>query len=970
MKFFITFFFIFLHLTSFGQSQKEKDSVIILDIINTSLNEQDSIIQLKIFKKALSTSKKLKSDFGIYTSYRKIGNWKALKHNTDSTINEYKKGLKDLSNNSSYNFYFLMQIGDKFKNKSNYDSAVYYYRKSIGFGQKVFKKDLIVRGHVSLGNLWLQKREYDKSFKNYVRADSICNSDKTLKTSILRAQITNYLGFNARVTDGYEKALKYYLKAKKIYQNLNNEGGVQEVNIAIAQAYISMEKYNSALKLLNESVTYHAKYAPKKNSYSYAIIVRGFLLANMENYKEAEKDYKLYYNLAVKEKNELYERIGLGYLADFYMKSNQLDKSETYYKRAIKKCEKTGDLEREFELTGSLIDLSKKQKKFKKTVELYGKYVLLNEKIQEKNTVLKTKNLEIKYQTEKKEQEIALLTSQNKLAERQKKSQRNLLLGGITLTSIAGIFLFFLYRNRQKTTKKLQNLDIAKSNFFSNISHEFRTPLTLISGPIQQQLNKKNLSNDERSNFEMVNRNTNRLLSLVDQLLDISKVESGNLKLQITTSKIIPFIGAIADSFSFKTKNKNIDYKINIEPTTIDTWFDKDVLEKIITNLISNAVKYTPESGIVECNAIIKDNKLHFTIKNSGKGMTKEQLEKVFNRFYQISEDNKGTGIGLALVKELVTLHKGTITVQSTPNNRTTFTVKLPIIKKAFKDSEITSDTKSANILEKQEINTIQNSDIDNTSINEDNPILLIVDDNADIRTYVSSIFNETHTILQAQNGQEGIDIAIEQVPDIIISDIMMPIKNGIELCNTLKTDERTSHIPIILLTAKAGEENEIEGVKTGADDYITKPFNNELLKLKVEKLLENIKKLQERYSQEVILKPTEISINSADDLFLNRLQNVLDDKLVESTFNTEDFCKSIDMSRMQLHRKLKALFNMTTSEFIRSQRLKLAADLLKTSDVNVSQVGYSVGFNDPAYFSKRFKEVYNCTPTQYAKKG
>ena len=377
---------------------------------------------------------------------------------------------------------------------------------------------------------------------------------------------------------------------------------------------------------------------------------------------------------------------------------------------------------------------------------------------------------------------------------------------------------------------------------------------------------------------------------------------------------------------------------------------------------MSNAVKYTPENGEIVCEAVVKDNKFHFEIKNTGEQLTPEEVEKLFDRFYQVNEHTEGTGIGLSLVKEIISLHKGTISATSI-ENWITFKVMLPIAKAdyiAIEAEEISEkDIVSSNVILETE------NDFD-----DDTPILLIVEDNTDVRMYVDSIFKNTYKIIHAENGQEGIDLAIQHIPDIIISDIMMPIKNGIELCNILKTDERTSHIPIILLTAKAGEENEIEGVKTGADDYITKPFNNELLKLKVEKLLENIRKLQERFSQEVLLKPTEISISSTDDLFLNRLQDVLDDKLVESTFNTDDFCKSVNMSRMQLHRKLKALFNMTTTEFIRSQRLKLAADLLKTSDVTVSQVGYSVGFNDPAYFSKRFKEVYNCTPTQYAKKG
>jgi len=358
--------------------------------------------------------------------------------------------------------------------------------------------------------------------------------------------------------------------------------------------------------------------------------------------------------------------------------------------------------------------------------------------------------------------------------------------------------------------------------------------------------------------------------------------------------------------------------------------------------------------------------------------LSKEEQDKVFERFYQLNENKQGVGIGLALVKELVNLHKGKITVESIPNEWTTFKVIIPIHKEVFNEKEIedkvairSTDEEMINLEDLDEtskVDMVTDTSKDSDSQQDlDNPILLIVDDNADIRTYMSTIFKDIYTILTAKNGQEGIDLAIAHIPDIIISDIMMPVKNGIELCNTIKVDERTSHIPIILLTAKAGEENEIEGIKTGADDYVTKPFNEELLQLRVEKLIEGRKKLQERYSQEVILKPKDIAITSVDEQFLQRLQKVLDDKLVESSFSIENFSQAVGMSRMQLHRKLKALTGLSATEFIRSQRLKLAAQLLKKSEINVSQVGYSVGFNDHAYFSKCFKEMYHCTPTEYA---
>lgn len=538
------------------------------------------------------------------------------------------------------------------------------------------------------------------------------------------------------------------------------------------------------------------------------------------------------------------------------------------------------------------------------------------------------------------------------------------------------VLLFFMmyllgrYSVHRKTAKKLKKLDIAKSDFFANVSHEFRTPLTLISGPIQQQLNKEDLSVDERINLEMAQKNSKRLLSLVDQLLYISKLQTGNLKLSVSQQEIIPFIGSLTDSFTYIAEEKEITYLKYNKETQTEAWFDKEVLEKIIVNLVANAIKYTPKKGSIVCNTVVQNNQLLFEIRNSGEGLTEIQKKKIFERFYQVNEHTEGTGIGLALVKELVILHKGKIKVDSTPNEWTVFNVLLPIQKSIFKENEFAINTNSSKeVLINSIDKDIKEQPIVSKSSKEELPILLVVDDNENIRSYVENIFSSKYNVLKATNGAEGIAMGIKYIPDLIISDVMMPEKNGIELCTILKNDERTNHIPIILLTAKAGEENELKGIKTGADVYITKPFNAELLKEQVNNQIHIRKALQLRYSQEVILKPKDVVVASVEEEFLKKLQTVLDDKLVESTFSIEEFSKTLGMSRMQLHRKLKALTGMSASEFIRSQRLKLAADLLKKSNVNISQIGYSVGFNDHAYFSKCFKQLFGCTPSEYSKK-
>jgi len=294
----------------------------------------------------------------------------------------------------------------------------------------------------------------------------------------------------------------------------------------------------------------------------------------------------------------------------------------------------------------------------------------------------------------------------------------------------------------------------------------------------------------------------------------------------------------------------------------------------------------------------------------------------------------------------------------------------LAVDKTKLKNSKIKETADNVTTITTANLETKQKKEEnEEDTIYDELPILLIAEDNTDVRSLLTDTFKNEYEVVEAVNGEEGVLKAIDIIPDIIISDVMMPIKDGVELTNTLKNDERTSHIPIILLTAKAGDENELTGIDVGVDDYITKPFNQKILKSKAASLVALRKKLQSRYSQEVILKPKDIAITSVDEKFLERLQKILDEKLVESTFTTEEFSKTLHMSRMQLHRKLKALTGLSASEFLRSQRLKLAARILKQSDINVSEVGYSVGFNDHAYFSKCFKEVFSATPSEFASK-
>jgi len=509
-------------------------------------------------------------------------------------------------------------------------------------------------------------------------------------------------------------------------------------------------------------------------------------------------------------------------------------------------------------------------------------------------------------------------------------------------------------------TERLKKLSDFKTTLYTNISHEFRTPLTLISGPIDHQLAKTDLNEDDRKELSLVKQNANRLLSLVNQMMDLSLIDSGQQRLQVEEGDLGMLLKQIVAAFKYKANVKGITINTKIDAKQLrNVWFDKDVIEKVVSNLLSNAIKYAPEKSALIFDVNRQDDALILSLINVHKGIKVNDLSKLFQRFYQDNETLEGVGVGLALVKELVTLSKGSIIVNTVDEDKIQFTVTLPIAKDAFAASEISSDT-----LEEY----IDEQDVERTNQSSEKMVLLIVEDDEEIRKFVASIFSDTYQIIEAKNGEIGIEKALKYIPELIISDVMMPVQDGIALCNELKYNELTSHIPIILLTAKVGEKNEMEGLKTGADAYVTKPFNSENLKMRVGKLIESRKQLQKRFSKDFSIQP-ELAVSSTEASFLSRLKMVLDKEIIQPTFTSEQFAKAMLLSRTQLHRKLKAIFNMSASEFIRSQRLKLSLQLLKESDATISEIAYQVGFNTPSYFIKCFKETYHCTPNEYYQK-
>ena len=817
-----------------------------------------------------------------------------------ATIREHKNDKVKIGMQGIY--YLLASI---YYDKKYYNSALNYFfetEKSIQPNHPnaaLYK--VVILSQIAL--VYMDQNNYHKAIEKITDAYNLTVKEKMdvreLEVIFIKGRIENHFG-NA------EKSIPYFKKCLLKAEELERPINANKAMLFLGESYYKLKQYKISIDYLKKSEPYFVKNQDEKYLPELAIyLAKNYLQTNNT------EQFDLYIQKAEK-------LIGKNYNSSFYL---------TFLDVKIEKAIKNNQ-------TSELIRFIKVKDSITNLINL-------------ENSLLSFEDLETKYQTEKKEGQIKLLSAQNELAQKQK----YIYIGIVGLLLLIGGSLFYAYRNKIKTAQKLNELNELKSRFFANISHEFRTPLTLIKSPVQS-LQSEISDVDQKNKLQLIDTNSTRMLALVDQLLELSKIDSGKLKLILKDGNIGSFLTSIIEPFEFQSKEKGILFTANIQKTVENSAFDKDVIEKIVTNLVSNAFKYSPENESIVFTSSVENSNLKVVVSNTGSELKKEDLPKLFERFYQKNQSQQGVGIGLALVKELVELYKGTITT-SLENKELSFIVDLPL----------TMANENAVIIPPKDATSI----IENATTSETElPILLLVDDNADIRNVLKDIFKENYQILEAEDGEQALKIALKEIPDCIISDVMMPKMDGFEFTKQIKTNELTSFIPILLLTAKTSDEAHLQGLKSTADAFLTKPFNNEIVKETVLQLIAERKKLQERYSQELVLRPTDIVINSIDEKFVARLQKTLDEHVSNAEFSSDDFARAVGMSRMQLHRKLKTLFGVSTTEFLRNERLKIAAELLRKENGNISDVAYAVGFNDVSYFSKCFKELYQCTPTEF----
>lgn len=524
--------------------------------------------------------------------------------------------------------------------------------------------------------------------------------------------------------------------------------------------------------------------------------------------------------------------------------------------------------------------------------------------------------------------------------------------------------------------EKVQELSQMKLRFFTNISHEFRTPLTLIIGPLEKLIQQGHSLSEKKiaESYAIMHRNASILLRLINQLVDFRKFEQGKMKLYASESNIITFLNEVFLSFAELAENKNITYNFNTSRDDIKIWFDDDKLERIMYNLLSNAFKFTPQNGQIDLIVDEDDYDVIIQVSDNGVGIPVENQKHIFERFYQAEKIKNrkvgSTGIGLSFIKGLVEMHKGEITFESEENVGTTFTVRLKKGDAHLQEDQL-KDVNPEMAKETQNFNFLEPVSVDDSG-EETNKLkytVLIVEDNFELRKFIKDSLSVTYNIYEAENGKEGLEKISAINPDVIVSDIMMPVMNGFKLCEEIKSNESISHIPVVLLTAKSTAENRIKGYKLGADGYLAKPFNMEVLEARVQNLIQSREKLRQILRTTFNVEPSEVTTTSMDEKFLKKIMRIIEENIPNSEFTVEKLASDYGMSQIVLNKKLKGLTGQTAKAFIRTIRLKRAAQLFATGKYSVTDVTYEVGFSDLKYFRTCFKDEFGASPSEYIKK-
>lgn len=813
------------------------------------------------------------------------------------------------------------------------DSSIYYAQKARVIGKEIRNQVLIIRSYSLTGEAYQRQNKLKEALAAYLKGLELAeqHNEKSLAGTIY-----NGMGVCYFLMNDVKKAEQYMKRAAQAKKEADDYQYYALIAINLAGLQIMQQSFDESVQTLREA----EKTLLKKNQDQYLAAVYNSLGAA---YQSIQPDscvhyYQLSLKYSTKHNDYLTKMNACQNLGDYYFSRKEYATAIDYMKQAIATNEKRPEdsykpalYERISALYDSIGDF-KQAYNYKKLETESRKRVFSVEKQKE------IEELEIRYESEKKEKEIQ---KHKKELERKNNQQNILIFFGVSLFLVAG-FITYLVFQRKRIERRFEQ---EKLRLFENIFHEIRTPLTLINGPIQVMKQQKKYPEE----LDLMERNSKKLIGLVNELLDASKLGKGSYKLDYTTGNLREFIGNVIDQFAGEVKLKDIRITRQLDETPGNHSFPSNALEKILTNLIGNAVKYSPVKSEITVLSKIEANRLLLKVVDNGPGIPKKDQKKIFRRFFRgkHTDSTGGTGIGLSLVKELVELAGGTIELQSSQYG-SVFSVEIP-----FKGHQI-----------KRVI--ISDDEFDEK---DSNPVLLLVEDDADMAAFSMSVLKEEFRVIHAQTGLKGLELIREHLPDIVLSDVMMPEMDGIELLREIRSDELTNHLPVVLFSAKASLESRLEGLQHGADGYVSKPFSPDELKLTIRNLFQTVQRNKEAYQESIHSEKNFEERVRSQHTYVNKAVAHIVQHIDDSNYSVNELSADLAVSRSQLHRKLVALTGFSTTNFIRMIRLEKAKDLLLSGDGNITEIAYKCGFSSQSYFTKSFTEYFGKSPSQFMEK-
>jgi signal transduction histidine kinase/DNA-binding response OmpR family regulator len=922
-----------------------------------------------MMKRVLVLTQIMLASIGLYSQVNKIDSLKAL-------LETHKKA--DTIRVNLFNEISYQTIG------VDYYKAREYAQQGLELAMHLSHHRGIVIAKSRLAGCYWILGHGELAIDHALSAIEIVKKEKI--DSAILADTYRILGVTYMDQGELTKAEHYLGIAEKLCWHTKNWSILLRVYVGAGIVQLEKKKPDSALSLFLKSESVEKEHP---NLYYLPVIYTniGSIYGDQTNY-DPKKELDYYYkalSLSEKAQNYYAKARVLSRLGQAMLREKEFASSENYLKKSQQIARSIGlkTVVRDNYL--HLMNLKMRQGNFLQSSAYQKAYYDLRDSLSNEKKTREIVELETRHEREKKQQEIKLLTQEKRNAS----ILRNSLLMGLGLTILFGAVLYNLQQKKNQKAKqllafqktlndKLKETDALKSRFFANISHEFRTPLSLIIAPVEEKLMLPGQVGIDKESSKLILRNAKRLLTLVNQILDLSKLEAKKMELQVRLGNLETFLKIVTASFELVAHKKKIIFSRHIHLYNPEIEFDADKIETIVTNLLINSFKFTPAGGTVNIavREFTEEKQIKITIADTGIGIPEEDKQHLFSPFYQVREihdGDLGTGLGLSLVKELVKLHEGSIDLESTINQGTTITVVLPIHKTALSQAVPLSDSDLA-LREVMSDDLITTENESSNSLDEEEKpgkqTILVVEDNRDLQRYLESMLNKQYTVMVAQDGEDGLEHAYQHIPDLIVSDVMMPKLNGTDLTERIKNDERTSHIPIILLTAKADLESRLDGLKMGADDYLAKPFAVEELLVRIANLLNQRKKLAEKYMSGLSVPSSAPVMReiSMDEKFLQKAKSLVESNIGDSLFGVELMADGMNLSRAQLFRKLKAISGLSPNEFINDIRLLRAAEMIKAKVDTLTQISYSVGFNEQSYFAKRFKKKFGVTPSEYGK--